>query len=121
LKAGLAALSTSAGVIRCLVTYSDWWQPRSASILKTGRVRRIRDGRDVFATGLVETLDERMELCRRMLQLTEADRYLLYLWYVKQLPVDDIARATGISRRQCFRRRAGAIDQLVEAPEKKSA
>jgi DNA-directed RNA polymerase specialized sigma subunit len=46
--------------------------------------------------------------------LRESDRRLLYLWYVVQLSAVDIARALGISRRQCFRRRASAIRRIVE-------
>jgi hypothetical protein len=42
------------------------------------------------------------------------DRRLLYLWYVVQLPASRIAQLVGISRRQCFRRRASAIRRIVE-------
>jgi DNA-directed RNA polymerase specialized sigma subunit len=49
-----------------------------------------------------------------VLRLGDRDRKLLLLWYVKQLAVEDIARALRISRRQCFRRRAHAIRKIVE-------
>jgi DNA-directed RNA polymerase specialized sigma subunit len=69
---------------------------------------------DGIGTGLLDRLDERAELRRRMQSLDEKDRRLLYLWYVVQLPASSIAQALGISRRQCFRRRASAIRRIVE-------
>ena len=47
-------------------------------------------------------------------------RRILFLWYVKQLPAQDISKQVGISRRQCFRRRARAIRILLreEEPER---
>jgi hypothetical protein len=33
---------------------------------------------------------------------------------VRQLPVDEIAREIGLSRRQCFRRRSHALSAIVE-------
>ncbi len=104
-------------VVRCLVTYTDWWQPPTTSLLQVAAARRDNDALDGFRAGLLETLDERSELCRRVWQLEERDRQLLFLWYVRQLPVEAIARAVGISRRQCFRRRARAIRAMVDDPE----
>lgn len=109
-------LTTSSEVIRCLVTYTDWWQPSSGSISKLPpRGRKTHS--DGLHPGLLEGLDERTELARRMQGLGKQDRTLLFLWYVRQLHIDDIASATGISRRQCFRRRANAINALVELEE----
>ena len=101
-------------VIRCLVTYEDWWQPSTTSLIQVGNARRNKDFSDGFRAGLLETLDERWELCHRMECLSDIDRHILLLWYVKQLPVEDIASALGISRRQAFRRRARAIRTIVE-------
>ena len=100
-------LETRESVIRALITYTDWWQPATASVFRVAR----RDGQagDGIPPGLLDTLDERTELCRRMRPLADRDRELLYLWYLRQLPVDDIAQTLHISRRQCFRRRASAI------------
>jgi DNA-directed RNA polymerase specialized sigma subunit len=36
---------------------------------------------------------------------------------VKELPVEEIAPLLGISRRQCFRRRAQAIRKLIDLGE----
>lgn len=102
-------------VVRGLVTYTDWWQPSSASVLQVGGARRSSSFGDGVIVGLLEHLDERSELRRRMQTLREQDRRLLYLWYVAQQPAARIAQTLGISRRQCFRRRASAIRRIVEA------
>lgn len=99
-------------VVRALITYTDWWQPATTSILQVGR--HYGQAGDGIRVGLVETLDERTELCRRMQLLSDGDRELLYLWYLRQLEVADIARALRISRRHCFRRRAAAIRTLAD-------
>lgn len=108
-------LRSPSEVVRALLTYTDWWQPATTSILQVGAARRGTDPAQRFHAGLLDTLDERTELCRRMRQVEDRDRQVLFLWYVKQLAVKDIARAVGISRRQCFRRRARAIRMVVEA------
>jgi DNA-directed RNA polymerase specialized sigma subunit len=102
------------GVIRCLLTYTDWWQPASSSVYHVagGRDRRLVEA---FRPDLLDHLDERSELCRRMRNMSDRDRRLLYLWYLAQLPVEDIAKSLRISRRQCFRRRTQAIRAIVEA------
>lgn len=101
-------------VIHCLVTYVDWWQPTTTSVLQVASARRTSDSADGFHPGVLDTLDERSELCRRVARLAEKDRYILFLWYVKQLPVLEIAQAVGISRRQCFRRRSRAIQTILD-------
>lgn len=108
-------LDTHDAVVRALITYTDWWQPTTASILQVGR-RRVGE-HDGIHPGLLDTLDLRGELCRRMQLVDDRDRRLLYLWYVRQDPVEDIARDLRISRRQCFRRRAAAIRTIVDDGE----
>lgn len=110
-------LSTPDRVVWALLTYTDWWQPSSASIYAVGAARRDRSAGDGMRAGLLASLDERDELCRRMALLQERDRRLLYLWYLRQLAAHEIARELRISRRQCFRRRAAAIRTLVELGE----
>jgi DNA-directed RNA polymerase specialized sigma subunit len=107
-------LSSPREVVRCLLTYSDWWQLTSSSIIQVGIARRSKTLSQGFKEGLLDTLDERTELSRRMALLDEKDRRLLFLWYVKQLPVSEIAPQIHLSRRQCARRRAKAIDSIVE-------
>lgn len=112
-----ALLASPAEVTRGLLTYTDWWQPPTASVLQVGAARRSSSFSDGISVGLLDRLDERTELRRRMQLLDETDRRLLYLWYVVQLPAKEIAQALGISRRQCFRRRASAIRSIVEEGE----
>jgi DNA-directed RNA polymerase specialized sigma subunit len=108
-------------VVRCLLTYTDWWQPSTTSILLVSAARRDTDFGDGFRSGLLETLDVRAELSRRIAQLSARDRELLFLWYVVQLVPEEIGEELGISRRQCFRRRAAAIRKIVELGETEAA
>jgi DNA-directed RNA polymerase specialized sigma subunit len=79
--------------------------------------RRASFDSDGLREGLLDRLEERAELRRRMQGLEDPDRRLLYLWYVVQLPATEIAGELGISRRQCFRRRSKAIKRLVDEAE----
>jgi DNA-directed RNA polymerase specialized sigma24 family protein len=106
-------LSSPKQVVWALITYTDWWQPNTASVYQVGN-RRERFASDGIRSGLLDTLSERDELSRRMQQVAERDRVLLFLWYLRQLPAHEIARELRISRRQCFRRRAAVIRRLVE-------
>lgn len=108
------SLSEPGEVIRALVTYTDWWQPASSSVMQVGRARRMQGVSDGIPWGLLESLDERSELCRRMQLVSDRDRHVLFLWYVRQLGADEIARTLGISRRQCFRVRGNAIRKIVD-------
>ena len=59
--------------------------------------------------GLISTIDVQSELSRRMHQLDERDRTLLFLWYGRQLAVTDIRDRFPHLRRHCFRLPASAI------------
>ena len=106
-------LSTPKQVIWALLTYTDWWQPKTASVYHVGN-RRPTFAADGIRGGLLDSLAERDELCRRMQRIGDRDRRLLYLWYLRQLPAHEIARDLRISRRHCFRLRAAAIREVVE-------
>jgi DNA-directed RNA polymerase specialized sigma subunit len=110
-------LASREEVIGSLVRYTDWWQPTTTSVLQVGWARRGSDPGDGIRQGLLETLDERAELCRRMHHIDATDGRILFLWYVKQLSAQDISKEVGISRRQCFRRRARAIRSLLGGVE----
>ena len=114
-------LDSPDGVIRCLLTYTDWWQPSTGSIIQVAAARRQSEAAQGFRSGLLETMDERSELTRRAQLLGERDRRILVLWYVGQLPAEEIARSVGISRRQCFRLRAAAIQKIVKLGEPEQA
>jgi DNA-directed RNA polymerase specialized sigma24 family protein len=108
------SFASTQGVIRALVTYTDWWQPATGSLLQVGGARRDGGYGDGLRSGLLDTLDERTELTRRMTRLSERERAVLFLWYVRQLAAFEIGRELGISRRQCFRIRSKAIRSLVD-------
>jgi hypothetical protein len=111
-------LRTADQVVWALLTYTDWWQPATSSVIQVGALRRSGSGYvDGLPAGLVSTIDVREELCQRMSLLEDRDRTLLFLWYVRQLAVADIAKAIGVSRRHCFRLRSVAIRKLVEFGE----
>jgi DNA-directed RNA polymerase specialized sigma subunit len=106
-------LSTPRQVVWALITYTDWWQPNTSSVYQLGN-RRDSFASDGIHGRLLDTLPERDELCRRMQRVPETNRRLLYLWYLRQLPVHEIARELRLSRRQCFRRRSDAIKAIVD-------
>lgn len=113
-KLVICMLQTEHRIVHCLVTYTDWWQPPTGSVLQVGAARRNGERADGFAPGVLETLDERTEICRRVWELDERDRRLLFYWYVEQSPVEQIAQSLGVSRRQCYRRRARAIQTIID-------
>jgi DNA-directed RNA polymerase specialized sigma subunit len=101
-------------VIRALLTYTDWWQPSTGSILQVGNARRDANAGDGLRSGLLDTIDGRSELCRRMTFISGRERHVLFLWYVRQLPAHEIARELRMSRRQCFRLRSKAVHGLTD-------
>ena len=113
----VSSLDQADQVIRCLLTYTDWWQPNTTSVYYVGGAGRDRVLAEGIRPGLLEHLDERSELCQRMQRLNDRDRRLLFLWYIEQRAVDEIAKELKISRRQCFRRRREAIRTIIEAGE----
>jgi DNA-directed RNA polymerase specialized sigma24 family protein len=113
-------LSDPGAVARCLVTFPDCLQPSTGSVLSFSGIKR-KDRGDGLRPELINLLEVRVELARRMQLLEERDRELLFLWYVRRLHVDDISGVLGVSRRQCFRRRAGALRTIVEAGKPKAA
>jgi DNA-directed RNA polymerase specialized sigma subunit len=101
-------------VVIGLVTYTDWWQPSTTSVIQVAAARRDKEFSDGLRPGLLEHLDRRTELCRRMAHLKDRERLLLYLWYVKQLEAGEIARLIHVSRRHVFRIRGDAIQRIVD-------
>ena len=110
-------LASAASVVRGLITYTDWWQPSTGSVIPVGAARRDRGSTDGLASGLLDSLDERAELSRRMRSMDDRGRHLLFLWYVRQLSVAEIADELRVSRRHCFRLRGAALRRLVELGE----
>lgn len=111
-------LTSPQDVVRALLTYVDWWQPFTSSVLQATHRGGEHDG---IRAGLVEHLEERAELCRRMERLDERERRLLYLWYVKDASPREISRACKVSLRHCHRVRAKAIRTIVELGDPQAA
>ena len=112
-------LSDPRDVVRALVTYTDWWQPPTTSILQA---KSSRKGSEVgIGAGLDERVEERVELCRRMAWLDDRGRRLLHLWYVAQRTPLEIAREVGVSRRHTHRLRAKYVRELVDLGEPHAA
>ena len=102
-------------VVRALITYTDWWQPPTGSVLQVGAARRGSGYSDGIRDGLLDTIGERTELAYRVRErLDDLDRQILLLWYVRELPAHEIARAVKVSRRTCFRRRSAALRRLID-------
>jgi DNA-directed RNA polymerase specialized sigma24 family protein len=116
-RLSVSRLASARDVILALVTYTDWWQPASTSVMQVGAARRGQASEDGLPAGLVGSLDVRTELTRRMQHISERERALLFHWYILQLPVSEVADALDVSRRHCFRLRNGAIRKLVELGE----
>jgi DNA-directed RNA polymerase specialized sigma24 family protein len=114
-------LSSRRRVVWALLTYTEWWHAPTTSILQVGAARRTKEFPDGLRAGLLETLEERAELCRRFWHLDLRDRQILFLWYVQQLSVEEISRIVGVSRRHFFRCRSKAIDAIVDLGEPQQA
>lgn len=111
-------LETNQAVIRCLSTWTDWWQPTSSSIVSLDARRPSLDQtRDPFRQGLLESIDERTELRWRLDHLEAVDREILYRFYVLMSPAEQVAEDVGLSTRQCFRRRNAAVRALAALAE----
>lgn len=111
-------LTSGRDVVRALLTYTDWWQPFTSSVLQANHRGGETDG---LRAGLVEHLEERQELCRRMDRLASRERRLLYLWYVKDAEPREISRACRISIRHVHRVRAKAIRTIVDFADPQAA
>lgn len=80
------------------------------------RPAQRRSGRDPFTGSLAARLDDRSELAAAFQVLHERERLLLYLWYIEDRPVEEIAARLGVSRGHCYRLRASALAALTSDP-----
>lgn len=110
-------LDTHEDVVRCLLTYTDWWQPSTGSVAVTAGPTRRRCIGDGLRDEVVDGLDERTELVWRLAHLDRLDRKILFLFYVAYLSGAEIAEDVGLSERQCYRRRNRAVERLVDLGE----
>jgi DNA-directed RNA polymerase specialized sigma24 family protein len=104
-------LDSFASVERALARYTDPLQPRSGSISTVPTVKP--GGRFPFHPALLDGLEERTELRRRMLWLQVEEAVVLVRWYVEGARPEAIARDLGRSVRHVYRYRVAAIERLV--------
>lgn len=104
-------LDTYAAVVRALVRFTDPLQPRTGSV--TVASGRPGNGELPFHPALLDGLEEREELRRRMACLPDEDATVLVRWYVEGASPEVIARDLRRSRRHVHRRRGAAVAALV--------
>jgi DNA-directed RNA polymerase specialized sigma24 family protein len=105
-------LDSFASVERALGRYTDALQPPSGSISAVPSARSSGD-RFPFHPALLDGLEERAELRRRMTWLPDGEAVVLVRWYIEGARPDAIARHVGCSVRHVYRCRAAAIERLV--------
>jgi len=106
-------LSTSASVERALTRYTDYLQPRTSSVTALGGGGKGSGPGDPFHPALLEGLEERTELARRMAWLEREEAVVLFRWYVEGAKPTVIAASLGRSLRHVYRRRASGIEAIV--------
>jgi len=104
-------LDTFAEVERALGRYADPLQPRTSSVTVLSGHR----GHSTFPfhPSLLDELEEREELRRRMACLPYEEVYVLIRWYIEGAKPEDIARGLQRSRRHVYRRRSAAVADLA--------
>jgi hypothetical protein len=105
-------LATYASVEHALSHYSDCCQPRSGSVTSLGGGKGSGGGTS-FHPALLDDLEERRELGRRMAWLDRDDALVLLRWYVEGARPEAIAAGLARSLRHVYRRRTSAIQALV--------
>jgi DNA-directed RNA polymerase specialized sigma24 family protein len=106
-------LDTFESVERALRHYSDALQASSSSIMTCSSSGSSGADRFPFHPALLDSLEERTELRRRMVWLEPEEREVLVGWYVSGLGPHAVASAMGRSVRHVYRLRRSAIDYLV--------
>jgi hypothetical protein len=105
-------LATYPSVERALSHYTDCFQPRTGSVTTLGGGKGSGSG-NPFHPSLLEGLEERTELRRRMAWLDGEEAVVLVRWYVEGAKPEVIAKSLGRSLRHVYRRRSSAIEALV--------
>jgi hypothetical protein len=105
-------LATFASVEHALSHYTDCFQPRTGSVTSLGGGKGSGGGHP-FHPALLEDLEERTELGRRMAWLEREEAVVLLRWYVEGARPDAIAAGLARSLRHVYRRRTSAIAALV--------
>lgn len=101
-------------IVRALGRLEEGQGPNTTSLVAADRLQRDPSA-DPFYPGFLSGLERREELIRLLRGLDERSQRLLFLWFVGERPVTEIAAALGISRVHCYRLRDKALDQMIEA------
>ena len=104
-------LDTYADVERALGRYADHFQPRSGSLTVLGGGRGV--GGFPFHPALLDGLEERDELRRRLACLPDEDVYVLVRWYIEGARPEAIAQELARSPRHVYRRRGQAVGAVA--------
>lgn len=91
---------------------------RDEPAFATGSMMHVRTpprAEDPFGHGFVAHIDTRAETKRRLASLEPRLRLLLYLWYVEERPVTEIAARLGCSRVHCYRLRDRGLEALAKS------
>jgi hypothetical protein len=118
-KSSARSLGSEDAVIRALQHLRDFSDPRTGSILHVASTGERR--REAFHPGLVAGLEERAALARALKQIAPRERLLLFMWYVEERPVTEIAAQLGISRVHCYRLRNGALARMTRSGTARAA
>jgi hypothetical protein len=105
-------LDTFNSVERALAHYTDPLQPRSGSVSVVPSTKPSGD-RFPFHPALLDGLEERSELRRRMAWLGTEEATVLVRWYIEGARPDAIACDLRRSVRHVYRYRVAAIEQLI--------
>ena len=106
-------LDSFRSVERALTHYSDPLQPRSGSVSVVPSTKPSGD-RFPFHPALLDGLEERTELRRRMAWLGAEEAVVLFRWYIEGARPEAIARDLGRSVRHVYRYRIAAIERLID-------
>ena len=104
-------LATYASVEHALSHYTDCFQPRTGSVASLGG--KVSGAGHAIHPALLEGLEERTELCRRMAWLDREEAVILVRWYVEGAKPCVIAQGLGRSLRHVYRRRNSGVSTLV--------
>ena len=107
-------LDTFHSVERALTRFTDPLQPRTGSFTTLSRSGGGSAGSgSPFHPALLDELEERTELRRRMAWVSDEEAVVLFRWYIEGTKPELIARDLGRSVRHVYRRRTSAIDSIV--------
>jgi hypothetical protein len=108
-------LDTFPSVERALCRYTDCLQPRTGSVSVLSRSGGGGSGGSgsPFHPSLLDDLEERDELRRRIAWLPDEEAVVLFRWYIEAAKPEVIAAALGRSPRHVYRRRTSAVAAIV--------